>query len=247
MILRRVIEHVRSQSWFAVGLDLAVVITGVFLGLQVTEWNNEREQRASELEYIQRLLGELYDDQDGIQNEIRDLEKKEASLLRLHAAFRSTPDQVPEPMQFLVDVVEGANRGWNQWDTRRATFDELIGSGQLNLIRDSNLRGGIAAYYQFSASTSNRVDERETQFPHISYRVIARSNEAARTFEAPSEVDLLGVSGSEAISEVFASELRDHVVAELSFARFVRDIDIVMLDQVNNLIGRLETYIEQSD
>ena len=45
MILRRVTEHVRAQNWFAVLLDLLVVVTGVFLGLQVTQWNEGiREQ-----------------------------------------------------------------------------------------------------------------------------------------------------------------------------------------------------------
>lgn len=43
MILRRFMKHVTDQNWFAVGLDVIVVITGIFLGMQVTEWNNERE------------------------------------------------------------------------------------------------------------------------------------------------------------------------------------------------------------
>ena len=30
--------HKSDQNWFAVGLDVLVVITGIFLGMQVTEW-----------------------------------------------------------------------------------------------------------------------------------------------------------------------------------------------------------------
>ena len=42
MLLRRVIEHVRAQNWTAVALDLVIVVVGVFIGLQVQEWNNAR-------------------------------------------------------------------------------------------------------------------------------------------------------------------------------------------------------------
>jgi hypothetical protein len=32
-------KHVTDQNWFGVALDVLVVITGIFLGMQVTEWN----------------------------------------------------------------------------------------------------------------------------------------------------------------------------------------------------------------
>ena len=47
MLLRRFMEHVKEQNWFAVGLDVLVVIVGIFLGMQVTEWNEERKERES--------------------------------------------------------------------------------------------------------------------------------------------------------------------------------------------------------
>ena len=38
MILRRFMQHVKEQNWFAVGLDVIVVIVGIFLGMQVQQW-----------------------------------------------------------------------------------------------------------------------------------------------------------------------------------------------------------------
>jgi hypothetical protein len=35
MILRRVIEHVKAQNWTAMALDFLIVVTGVFIGIQV--------------------------------------------------------------------------------------------------------------------------------------------------------------------------------------------------------------------
>jgi hypothetical protein len=56
MILRRFMQHVREQEWFAVWIDLLVVVIGIFLGLQVTDWNAARQDRLTEHKYIARLL-----------------------------------------------------------------------------------------------------------------------------------------------------------------------------------------------
>jgi hypothetical protein len=50
MILRRVIQHVKKQEWTAIWIDLVIVVVGVFIGIQVSNWNAARadEVRAKE-------------------------------------------------------------------------------------------------------------------------------------------------------------------------------------------------------
>jgi hypothetical protein len=55
MLLRRITEHVRAQSWLAVALDLLVVVVGIFLGLQVDGWNEARKERAREQAYLEQI------------------------------------------------------------------------------------------------------------------------------------------------------------------------------------------------
>ncbi|MBI1393579.1 MAG: hypothetical protein GC152_12625 [Alphaproteobacteria bacterium] len=50
MILRRMIEHVRTQNWTAVALDFVIVVAGVFIGIQLGNWN---EARASHVRYAE--------------------------------------------------------------------------------------------------------------------------------------------------------------------------------------------------
>ncbi len=38
MLLHRVTEHVRAQNWTAIALDFLVVVGGIFVGLQVSNW-----------------------------------------------------------------------------------------------------------------------------------------------------------------------------------------------------------------
>lgn len=66
MILRRFMKHVNDQNWFAVGLDVIVVVVGIFLGMQVTEWNDQRKDRVEEGEYLLRVtddIGQMLEDQ----------------------------------------------------------------------------------------------------------------------------------------------------------------------------------------
>ena len=55
MILRRVIAHFRKQEWTAIAIDFLIVVLGVFVGLQVNNWNETREKRARAEILSQRL------------------------------------------------------------------------------------------------------------------------------------------------------------------------------------------------
>ena len=42
MILRRIAHHLLQQQWTAVLIEMVILVLGVFLGFQVTDWANER-------------------------------------------------------------------------------------------------------------------------------------------------------------------------------------------------------------
>lgn len=48
MILRRLAEGIQSQDWFTVLVEIMIVVVGIFLGLQVDDWNEERRGAAEE-------------------------------------------------------------------------------------------------------------------------------------------------------------------------------------------------------
>ena len=55
MILRRISEHVKTQNWFAVAIDFVIVVAGVFLGIQLGNWNEARKARVSERQLLESL------------------------------------------------------------------------------------------------------------------------------------------------------------------------------------------------
>jgi len=61
MILRRLADSLRRQDWFAVVLEIGIVVLGVFLGIQVANWNEAQADRARELLLLGELHGEVAD------------------------------------------------------------------------------------------------------------------------------------------------------------------------------------------
>ncbi len=59
MLLRRMIENLKSQNWLAVCLDLVIVVVGVFIAFQVERWYDERRLLAEEQEHIRSSLRTL--------------------------------------------------------------------------------------------------------------------------------------------------------------------------------------------
>lgn len=64
MILRRLTEHVRTQNCFAVGIDFVIVVVGVFLGIQIGNWNEARVSHVQEAEYLEQLRDEIASNAD---------------------------------------------------------------------------------------------------------------------------------------------------------------------------------------
>lgn len=48
MLFRSISKHVQDQNWFAVGLDFFIVVVGILLAFQITNWSEAR-QKATEL------------------------------------------------------------------------------------------------------------------------------------------------------------------------------------------------------
>ena len=55
MLLRRVTQHVKDQNWFAVGLDFFIVVLGILIAFQITNWNETRQERQRTERLFERL------------------------------------------------------------------------------------------------------------------------------------------------------------------------------------------------
>ena len=68
--LLRVAEHIRTQNWTAIGIDFLIVVLGVFVGLQVANWNAARVDDAKADAYVARIV-------ENLQSDIESIERRE--------------------------------------------------------------------------------------------------------------------------------------------------------------------------
>jgi hypothetical protein len=59
MILRRLTANLRAQNWMAIAIEFLIVVTGVFIGTQVSNWNQSRLEKQATNRMLEQLEPEL--------------------------------------------------------------------------------------------------------------------------------------------------------------------------------------------
>lgn len=136
MILRRITEHVKAQNWFAVAIDFVIVVAGVFVGIEVSNWNAARATDEASRAVTAELIEDLRDEAWGFQYllEYSDdvLKSAEQALGALEGRAALSDDR------FLAAAYRATQ--YREPRRRRSTYDELISTGEIGLIRDRALR-----------------------------------------------------------------------------------------------------------
>ena len=154
MILKRLRQEAGRQNWFGVAVDLVILIVGVFLGMQVNNWNQDRLDRAEGREY----RNQLYLDHESNQRDLAFRVHYDGQLLAhaertLAALERPVEDR---PGDFIISAYEASNH--IPQPVRRATYDEVTASGKANFLGDKMLRERITNYYVGMATMQRLFD-----------------------------------------------------------------------------------------
>ncbi len=160
MILRRVIAHFRKQEWTAIAIDFVIVVLGVFVGIQLGNWNDAHLERAQSAVFTSALVADLHAD---------------AVLYRGVAGyFASVSDNAERVLESLEgrgplsheDLHNSANRASQiaLVPVNRSTFEELVSTGRINLITDAALRQTAIEHFGFNFIEAAANDGRESDY-----------------------------------------------------------------------------------
>lgn len=143
MVVRRFRDNIAEQNWFAVVLDLTIVVVGVFLGIQAANWNQERIDRADAAEHRVQLIENLRANEADIAARIAYYRQVRAHAVAALEALDRRDGKLGE--QFLIDAYQ-ASQGWFR-PLQRTAYEELVASGVRDEIGDMRIRRQIASYY----------------------------------------------------------------------------------------------------
>lgn len=144
MLLRRVIKHVKAQNWTAVALDFVIVVVGVFIGIQVSNWNDVQHERKREAQIVANIISDLSEIERIAHRTAQTYDGRAHSGIRLMAFLRSDAERPADQAQFEEDL--GAVSSAYPSIPRSPTIVELLASGNTGLIRDDELRLAIIKF-----------------------------------------------------------------------------------------------------
>lgn len=163
MILRRFIEHFRQQNWAAIGIDFAIVVIGVFLGMQIGNWNAERIEGQRREQIVDALVTSL---SDAISVQERFITEIERGLLDWERAYER--GERPPPFVYRIEGSDTAPDTWSMFEQTQLTdifdpvtlfdltffYSELAGVGRkylryISFVEDEILPGVIAGEEAF--------------------------------------------------------------------------------------------------
>lgn len=144
MILRRLARNLKEQNWTAIAIEFVLLVLGVFLGIQVSNWNAARVDRQRGAEFTERLRADLreerwvYDFMLAYYGDVRDAAERAVLALEGTAPLSNH------------DLLVAAYRAtqYREGNRRRATYDELVSTGSLGLITDERLLRGAAEVFR---------------------------------------------------------------------------------------------------
>ena len=147
MILRRLSQALKEQNWMAIVIEFVLLVVGVFLGIQVANWNETQQDYKREAEFIVRLDRDFQKIDARLADNISRWEGKTTATLRVLAdleAFQKTGRWPRTKAEMLADLNDTFN--YRIPAPRSATYIELLSAGQLGLIRNTNLRDALLEY-----------------------------------------------------------------------------------------------------
>ena len=165
MILRRLSQSLKEQNWTAIWIEFVLLVSGVFLGIQVSNWNAERELNKKSAVFTERLKADLREEAWAYEYLIEYNKDVLSNISKVLAVMDGEAEMSDE--QFVISAYRATQYKYN--DRKRATYDEMVSTGSIDLIKDQTLRKTAIVLF-----TSPLFDEISEEGKASKYREIFR-------------------------------------------------------------------------
>jgi len=233
---------------YAIG-EIALVMIGILLALQVNNWNNNRLNTKKEIWYLDNIANDMFNQKQGLD----DLKKQYSETLSIAETllydFKETKS---------FSMIDSLSLKLNQlmhsysYPNIENTYRELVSSGQVSLIENDSLILDIIDFYIFSTETEAIFKVNQSQ---VFY------GEVYTTLNKYAEIDLTEYTENDAL--VFSDkEVVNYIVNELKkpknkleLTNAIRNKVVIVsdylftvkesLDEVNRMITLIDNEIER--
>lgn len=257
MLIRRLRQNAARQNWFGVALDLVILILGVFLGMQVNNWNTARLDENKGKVYRSRLAADL-------DANLKDLDNRQLYYTVTKAHAQAALDALDEPTgtdpaQFLVDAYQASQISPRK--LRRFTYDEVISTGNVEILGNARLRNRLANYYTDAATMEVTFDNVPPYREHLRLVMPARAQRAVRdqckevvqldedgaSTSTLSEDCKIDVAPRQALADAAAVRAIPTLRADLTRLIADKDVKLELLASLRNHLKLMKAQIASAD
>jgi hypothetical protein len=152
--VRRFAAALREMRWTQLVLELALLILGILIALAVDGWMDDRRDARVERAYLERLERDLQQNLVILDEFVAFESRQTADGMLVYRGLRGVPGIEREA------IAEGLNHLTNRRTLRlmRATYQDLLSTGNIGLIRDQSLRDAVVRVYEEAERTTTVVD-----------------------------------------------------------------------------------------
>ncbi len=175
MLLRRITKHVTEQNWFAVLIDFLIVVVGVFIGIQIGNWNDSRLDYQSYIQAHDRMIQEANDNikitehtLDKILPYINTF-KKAIDDIRSCRDDEASVKRINDAMNMLTLTIENEiqNNAINQMTTSESLLEQQNQKHRLQYLEYATY---LQSRIEWSVSVSNKMEARSDELhPYLDY------------------------------------------------------------------------------
>jgi hypothetical protein len=165
-IRQRMIKENRVSKYllYAVG-EIVLVVIGILIALQINNWNEGRKERVREVEFLKGLKTDLLADKVSLEDVIENRAAKiEGSIALLGNVELDTYAQV-----FSADSMITTVHGWVEYVPQTNTFDELVSSGNLSIIKNDSIKSSLLKLKQLREADHTYTEHMRREYDHYLY------------------------------------------------------------------------------
>lgn len=142
----------KKINWFYYLLELLVVFIGVTAGFLLNNWREEKSNSKLEQKYLNGFYADLLSDKDDLDSLIFRTKAKTDKLMEVlkeseydnNTLTREMANKIIEQILYL------------EWfSPADDTYDDIINSGNLNIISDYRVKENISSYYSLMNEVKN--------------------------------------------------------------------------------------------
>ena len=160
MLFRRIKAHIEKENWFAVFIDFLIVVVGILIAFQITNWNEGRKATQKEAKIFAALSADFSDLEVNLVERMQRSKRlrNECGQLRELVRLEQTPKSEDNVENLILSCM---STSWGL--SPPASFIELMSTGNLSEISDKSVRKTLIEYGQVNTLLRNFAGKNAAQ------------------------------------------------------------------------------------